>query len=164
MAIRLQANKRALPEDQMRFIALGSVVLLASLQMGAQAAHTDIDKSHTIINLENAWNQAERLHDVHALKSLLAEAFIRTNYDGTFMDRDGFLRRIQGAAKDYQALENVGMKTYVYSNVVVVTGIFVEKMTIKGKKVENSSRFTDAWIFQNNAWECVASHYTLTSP
>jgi hypothetical protein len=35
----------------MRSIALGSVLLLASLQMGTQAAHTDGDKSHTVISL-----------------------------------------------------------------------------------------------------------------
>jgi hypothetical protein len=40
----------------MRLIALSSVMLLASLQIGAQEAQTTDDKSHEVINLENAWN------------------------------------------------------------------------------------------------------------
>jgi hypothetical protein len=43
----------------MRFITLGVVVLLACLQIGAQEAKTADDKSHDVINLENAWNHAE---------------------------------------------------------------------------------------------------------
>jgi hypothetical protein len=145
-------------------IALTGLLLLEFLQVGTQSTQTTADKSQAVLSLENAWNQAERLQDVRALKVLLAETFIRTDYDGTFMDRDGFLRRIQSTAKNYQALRNVGMKTYVYRDVVVVNGIFVEKLTIKGKNVEHSSRFTDTWISQNGHWECVASQYTLISP
>jgi Domain of unknown function (DUF4440) len=148
----------------MRFIALGVVVLLAYVQMGAQAAHTDADKSHDVINLENAWNQAEAAHDRVALKLLLADTFLYTDYDGRAMDREEWLRKVESNAKEYRTLANVVQNAHVYGNSVVVTGVYVEKMTIKGKNVDRSSRFTDTWIFQNGHWECVASQSTLTAP
>jgi Domain of unknown function (DUF4440) len=148
----------------MRFIALGFVVLLAYVPMGAQAVHTDKDKSHDVINLENAWNQAEAAHDGVALKLLLADTFLYTDYDGRVMDRGEWLRKVESNAKEYRTLANVVQNAHVYGNSVVVTGVYVEKMTLKGKNVNRSSRFTDTWIFQNGHWECVASQSTLTAP
>jgi hypothetical protein len=98
----------------MRFIALGSVLFLAYLQMGAQAAQTDADKSQRVINLENAWNQAEALHDRAALKLLLADTFLYTDYDGRAMDREERLRKVQSATKEYRTLTNVVQKAHVY--------------------------------------------------
>jgi len=147
-----------------RLIALAGVLLVAFLLMGAQAAKTANEKSETVINLENAWNYAEERHDGDALRLLLAETFVYTDYDGTIMDRDQWLRKVQSSAKDYQHLSNVEQNARVYGDAVVVIGVYVEKMKIKGKEVDRRVRFTDTWIFQNSHWECVASQSTLTAP
>ena len=147
-----------------RLIALGGVLLLGVLLMGAQAAKTAADKSQSVINLENAWNQAEARHDGDALKLLLAETFVYTDYDGSLMDRDQWLRKVQSEAKDYQSLANVAQTPRAYGDTVVVIGIYLEKLKIKGKKVDRRIRFTDTWIFQNSRWECVASQSTLIAP
>ena len=81
-----------------RLIALAGVLLLAFLLMGVQAGKTADDKSQAVINLENAWNYAEERHDGDALRLLLAETFVYTDYDGTIMDRDQWLRKIQSLA------------------------------------------------------------------
>ena len=147
-----------------RLMALAGVLLLAFLLMGAQAAKTADEKSEAVINLENAWNFAEERHDGDALRLLLAETFVYTDYDGTIMDRDQWLRKVQSSAKDYNHLSNVEQNARVYGDAVVVIGVYVEKMKIKGKNVDRRVRFTDTWIFQNRHWECVASHSTLTAP
>ena len=146
-----------------RLIALAGVLLLAFLLMGAQAAKTADDKSEAVINLENAWNYAEERHDGTALRLLLAETFVYTDYDGTIMDRDQWLRKVQSLAKDYRHLSNVEQTARAYGDAVVVIGIYLEKMKIKGKNVDRRIRFTDTWIFQNSHWECVASQSTLTA-
>ena len=146
------------------FIALGGTPLLAFLLMGAQPAKTAADKSQSVINLENAWNQAEARHDGDALKLLLAETFTYIDYDGTLMNRDQWLRKVQSPAKDYRQLANVEQTARVYDDSVVVIGIYVEKLSIKGKNVDRRIRFTDTWIFQNSHWECVASQSTLIAP
>jgi hypothetical protein len=147
-----------------RLIALAGVLLLAFLLMGVQVAKTADEKSQAVINLENAWNYAEERHDGDALRLLLAETFVYTDYDGTIMDRDQWLRKIQSLAKDYRHLSNVEQNARAYGDAVVVIGIYLEKMKIKGKDADRRVRFTDTWIFQNSRWECVASQSTLDSP
>src|ERR1700682_963700 len=116
-----------------RFIALCCVPLLAFLVMGTGAAETAADKAQAVINLENAWNFAEERHDGDALKLLLAETFVYTDYDGTIMDRDQWLRKVQSGAKDYSHLANVAQTARAYGAAVVVIGISVEKIQIHGK-------------------------------
>jgi hypothetical protein len=63
-------------------IALAGVLLLAFLPIRVQAAKTADAKCEAVINLENAWNYAEERHDGDALRLLLAETFVYTDYDG----------------------------------------------------------------------------------
>jgi len=130
--------------------------------IGAQTGKTAADKSQSVINLENAWNQAEVRHDGDALKLLLAATFTYTDYDGSFMERDEWLKKVQGESKDYREMANVAQTARAYGDTVVVTGIYIEKLRIKGKNVDRHVRFTDTWIFENGHWECVASQSTLT--
>src|SRR4030081_3970359 len=103
-----------------RSIALGCVALVAFLVMGAGAVGTAADKAEAVINLENAWNYAEERHDGDALRLLLAETFVYTDYDGTIMDRDQWLRKVQSLAKDYRNLSNVEQNAHVYGDAAVV--------------------------------------------
>ena len=147
-----------------RLVALAGVLLLAFLLMGVRSAKTADDKSQAVINLENAWNFAEERHDGNALRLLLAETFVYTDYDGTIMDRDQWLRKVQSLAKNYQHLSNVEQNARAYGDAVVVIGVYIEKLKIKGKDTDRPVRFTDTWIFQNSHWECVASQSTLKAP
>src|SRR3984957_11339911 len=147
-----------------RLVALAGVLLLAFLLMGVRSAKTADDKSQAVINLENAWNFAEERHDGDALRLLLAETFVYTDYDGTIMDRDQWLRKVQSLAKEYRHLSNVEQNARVYGDAVVVIGVYLEKMKIKGKDADRRVRFTDTWIFKNSHWECVDSQSTLTPP
>ena len=147
-----------------RLIALAGALLLPFVLIGADTFQTAADKSHTVINLENAWNQAEARHDAGALKLLLATTFVYTDYDGNLLDRDQWLNKVESPAKDYRTLANVAQTVRVYGDTVVVIGIYVEQIRIKGKNVDRRSRFTDTWIFQNSHWECVASQSTLAGP
>ena len=80
------------------------------------------------------------------------------------MNRAEWLRKVDGEGKNYKMLTNVVQNARVYGDTVVVTGIYVEKLTFKDKEVDRSSRFTDTWIFQSGHWECVASQSTLVPP
>jgi len=146
-----------------RLIALAGVLLLAFLPVRVQAAKTADAKCEAVINLENAWNYAEERHDGDALRLLLAETFVYTDYDGTIMDRDQWLRKVQSLGKNYRHLSNVEQNARAYGDAVVVIGIYLEKMKIKGKDADRRVRFPDTWIFQNSHWECVASQSTLTA-
>jgi ketosteroid isomerase-like protein len=148
----------------MRCITLAGLILLAFLQMTAQPAQTDADKSQSVINLENAWNQAVATHDESALKGLLADTFVVTDSDGRFMDRGEWLKRVLSETKNNGG-RPVGLTqaTHVYGDVVIVTGVILDKTRIKGENVDRRSRFTDTWIFRNSQWECVAGQITLAA-
>jgi hypothetical protein len=79
------------------------------------------------------------------------------------MGHDTVLKLFGRGAKDYRHLSNVEQNARAYGDAVVVIGVYLEKMKIKGKDVDRRVRFTDTWIFQNSHWECVASQSTLTA-
>jgi hypothetical protein len=147
-----------------RLIVLGGALLLSVFfLMGAQAqVNKTADNTQFVISLENAWDQAEARHDGDALKLLLAETFTYTDHDGSFLERDEWLKKVQSGAKDYRALANVAQTARDFGDAVVVTGIYVEKLIIKGANVDRRVRFTDTWIRLNSHWKCVASQSTLT--
>jgi len=41
--------------------------------------------------------------------------------------------------------------------------MYYEKGTDKGKPWERRGRFTDTWMFMDNRWQCVASHFSVKS-
>jgi ketosteroid isomerase-like protein len=129
----------------------------------AQSRSVAGDESVRIIALENAWNQAEVTHDVHALSTLLAVTFDFTDDDGQFMNKSQWLAYIRNGEAHYAPLGNSGIKVHLYGNVAIATGVYRDKTTEKGKGVVRSGRFTDIWIQQNGEWKCVASQATLIS-
>jgi hypothetical protein len=137
---------------------LALMCLTASAQNRASASDTG-----RIMSLENAWNGAEVSHDVRSLNLLIAETFVYTDDDGTYMSKDRWLEQIKNKTDQYQQLANSDVSVRMYGNTAVVTGVYREKILIKGKMVERSGRFTDTWIQQNSAWKCVASQATLIS-
>jgi hypothetical protein len=121
----------------------------------------DTVDSGKILALENAWNQAQLHHDANALSQLLPSTFVYTDYDGTVQDKAAFLKDLKDP--DYQAslVANENVKVIPYSNAAVVTGTYHTKGKYKGRTFEHWGRFTDMWVFQNNTWQCVASHTNL---
>ena len=148
----------------MRSASAGCVFLVATcLAVAAQQGSGDADQSARVLSLENAWNRAEVTHDAKALSTLLAETFDFTDDDGRFMNKSQWLAHIRSGVDHYDQLSSSGMSVHLYGNVAVVTGMYQDKITEKGKGVMRSGRFTDVWIQQNAQWKCVASQATLIS-
>jgi hypothetical protein len=114
-----------------------------------------------ILALENAWNQAQLHHDAAALDQLLPASFVNTDYDGTVMNKAQFLADLKDPAYQVSLVANQDVKIYSYSNAAVVTGTYHTKGLYKGRPFEHWGRFTDTWLFQDAAWQCVASHSSL---
>jgi ketosteroid isomerase-like protein len=136
-------------------------VLLSSLLMaGAQTNDVATDASK-LIALENAWNQAQLHHDAKALNNLVSDTFVYTDYDGTVMNKAQFLADLKDP--DYRAslIANEEARVISYPNVAIVIGTYHTKGIYKRQPFEHYGRFTDTWIYQNNKWQCVASHTNL---
>jgi len=53
------------------------------------------------------------------------------------------------------------MKAYVYGTTGIVSGIYRETGTTKGKAYTRRARFTDTWVKRDGKWKCVASQSTM---
>lgn len=145
----------------MKFFVLAT--LAALLFAGTPLAQ---DKSASadeiqIRQLERAWNQAEARQEVQEVSSLLADTLAYTDYDGSFMNKAEYMKWVAAPQQKADHLYDEGLTVQVYGNAAVVTGIYRETGTNKGKPYVIRSRYTDTWIKRNGAWLCAASHSTL---
>lgn len=140
-------------------------LLLAVLLLitAAHAQDKSADDAGRIMALETLWNQAELRQDVHAVEHLLADRFIYIDIDGSSQSKTEFLGSIKNRLEhiDLIGLEPGSIKVYVYENSAIASGIYREKGTLHGQKYSRRGRFTDTWIKQGSAWECVASQSTV---
>lgn len=135
------------------------LLLLTALPMRAQE-HLQADQSK-ILALENVWNMAIVHKDVGALDQLLAANFVGTDWDSTLMNKAQFIRSISDKNYHPQQMVNEAMDVHLHSNAAVVTGIYREKGTDKGKPYDLRARFTDTWVFESGEWRCAASHASV---
>jgi ketosteroid isomerase-like protein len=137
------------------------MLVAACLAVFAQDTSKRSDEESRILLLENAWNKAEQRRDIHALDQLLAGTLAYTDFDGSFYNKAEFLDSVKNAAEMIESLTNEQVNVYAYESSAVVTGIYREKGTIKGKPYSRKGRFTDTWVKQTGSWVCVASQSTL---
>jgi ketosteroid isomerase-like protein len=141
-------------------LCLVLVLPSGSLMARDPAGDASADASK-LIALENAWNQAQLHHDSKALNSLVSDEFVYTDYDGTVMNKAQFLADLKDP--DYRAslIANEDARVISYPNAAIVVGTYHTKGTYRRQPFEHYGRFTDTWLYQNNKWQCVASHTNL---
>jgi len=137
------------------------LVLLSSLLMARDPENDAATDESKLIALENAWNQAQLHHDAKALNSLVSDGFVYTDYDGTVMNKAQFLADLKDPAYRASVIANEEARVVSYPNAAIVIGTYHTKGTYKRQPFEHYGRFTDTWLYQNNKWQCVASHTTL---
>lgn len=134
------------------WVAVG--LLFFSIAMRAQDASK-------VIAMENAWNHAELQNDAAAVQLLLADNFVMTTADGVLYNKDQIVASVRDKSYKPDALQSSDMETHALGNTTVVTGIYYEKGTDKGKPWERRGRFTDTWIWAGGRWQCLASHFSV---
>ena len=114
-----------------------------------------------ILALENAWNKAEEEKDYRALDMLLDESLVYVDWDGSRMNKEQFIASIRAPELHPAQIVNESQEAHVFGDSAIVTGVYREKGTNKGKAYSRRGRFTDTWIYRNGTWVCVASQSTL---
>jgi len=135
---------------------------LSAVLLFAQDQPKNNEEGH-LLALESAWNHAEQSKDAAALKQLISDSFEYVDYDGTLMNKKEFLASILSNSVQGEQINNDGMTVHIYGNAAVVNGIYRDRGLENGKPFSRRGRFTDTWIYQNGAWQCVASQSTLIS-
>jgi ketosteroid isomerase-like protein len=143
-----------------RFVLATLAALLFSTAPFSQDKSVSADEIQ-IKQLERAWNQAEAKQEVKEVSALLADTLAYTDYDGSFMNKTEYMKWVAAPEQKADHLYDEGSNVHVYGDAAVVTGIYRESGTNKGKPYVIRSRYTDTWIKRNGVWLCVASHSTL---
>jgi hypothetical protein len=143
-------------------LAASVLFVLSTVLLSAQDQSKNGEEGH-LLALESAWNHAEQSKDAAALKQLIGDSFEYVDYDGTLMNKKEFLASILSNNVLGEQINNDGMTVHVYGNAAVVNGIYRYRGIENGKPFSRRGRFTDTWIYQNGAWQCVASQSTLIS-
>ncbi len=136
-------------------------LLLSSLLMARDPANQNTAEASRLIALENAWNQAQLHHDAKAVSDLVSDGFVYTDYDGTVMNKADFLKDLKDPNYRATLIANDEARVISYVNAAIVVGTYHSKGTYKRQPFEHYGRFTDTWLYQDNKWQCVASHTTL---
>jgi ketosteroid isomerase-like protein len=146
----------------MRTLLTGGLLVLfcAVLLIAQDSSKRDAEEGH-LLALESAWNHAEQSKDAAALNQLLGESLVYVDYDGTLLNKKEFLDNTLRNKVTQEQINNDGMTVHVYGNAAVVTGLYRDKGVENGKPFLRRGRFTDTWVKQNGAWQCVASQSTL---
>jgi ketosteroid isomerase-like protein len=113
-----------------------------------------------ILGLESQWNAAYKQSDVSAMNSLLADDFIITEEDGSTFSKPGYIAHNGNSSMRVEISDMSDLKVRIHGNTAVVTGMYHEKGTEKGKVYEYYDRFTDVWMNNKGAWQVIVSHYS----
>jgi ketosteroid isomerase-like protein len=140
----------------MRALLFAGMLCFATSFLGlAQERGRTSDEEGRILALEAAWNHAEENKDAAALDQLLGASLAYVDYDGSIMNKGEFLASIKQESLHPAQITNEEMTAHVYGDAAVVTGVYREKGTYKGKPYQRRGRFTDTWVKEKgrgSAW------------
>jgi hypothetical protein len=147
------------PIGMMKMRVVLCLLLLAGSLADAQNTPASTRGNESLLlALESGWNQAQLHHDSKALDGLVADTFISTDNDGTFMTKAQFLEDNKDLSYAPNLMANSDERVFVYGDAAVVAGVYHAKGLNKGKPFDHYGRFTDAWVYLSGKWVCVASH------
>jgi ketosteroid isomerase-like protein len=142
---------------KMKWIA--SLLLLATGALLAQSEPEAAAKAK-IMALEKAWNQAYKLGDTKALGTLLDDAVVLIEDDGTIKSKAEFLASVKSTTANEEQVAPESMAVHIHGQTAISVGVFAAKGTRNGKPYVRRERFVDTWIMKNGNWVCVATNAT----
>lgn len=143
----------------------GIWVILLSLTGAASLAQTaDQATKSKIAALEQLWNQAYKSADTKALDSILDDAIVLVNDDGSVQTKVEFLASVKSSASQLSAQQQQvapeSLNVEVYGNVAIATGVMRVKGVENGKSYTRRERFVDTWLLKRGNWVCIGTNAT----
>jgi ketosteroid isomerase-like protein len=144
-----------------------SLLLFLLYGMTLSALAQDTSEAATkskIAALEGAWNQAYKSGDTKALDTLLDNAIVLVNDDGSVQSKTEFLASVKPAGSpagsQEQQVAPESMSVHVFGNTAIATGIFRAKGMEGKRSYVRRERFIDTWIYKDGHWVCIATDAT----
>ena len=129
-----------------------------------RAQESEAATKSKIVALEQLWNQAYKSGDKKALDSILDDAIVLVNDDGSVQTKVEFLASVKSSTAQptaqQQQVEPESLTVHVYGNVAIATGVMRVKGVEGGKSYTRRERFVDTWWFKRGAWVCIGTDAT----
>ena len=114
--------------------------------------------------LEQLWNQAYKSADTKALDSILDDAIVLVNDDGSVQTKAEFLASVKSSASQASAQQQQvapeSLNVAVYGNVAIATGVMRVKGVEGGRSYTRRERFVDTWLLKHGNWVCIGTNAT----
>ena len=109
----------------------------------------------TLRELNRNYVRAAAQADVRWYADNLAEDYMATNPDGSFMDRAGFLARIATfpGKSDFEAVD---VNIRILGEVALIHSGFLDR---RPDGTLGHGRYTDIWARRHGRWLCVCAHF-----
>ena len=142
-----------------------AVMLMACTTRWAFAqTDTDAATQSKIVALEQLWNQAYKSGDTKALDSILDDAIVLVNDDGSVQTKGEFLASVKTSGPQptaqQQQVAPESFSVHVFGNVAIATGVMRVKGVEGGKAYTRHERFVDTWLFKRGTWVCIGTDAT----
>lgn len=142
-----------------RIAVLLSLIVLPALTR-AQTAGRTATPEQALIAIEEKWATVPLKKDTAALESILAPMWTGISADGEIITRAQAIERSK-ASNFTKSVNNEMRVTMINPATAVVTGVWNGSGTnFKGDTIETRERWTDVFVNQNGAWQCVAAQST----
>jgi hypothetical protein len=137
------------------------VLLLSAVALPAAAQSRPAPKdADAVITLERNWEAAFLGGNIPFIERVLAEEFKAVYWDGSEGDRT---KELTLAAQFNQRIEKSTLAEFTvrfYSEVAIVSFTRTLAGISQGKPLEISYRFTDAFVWRDDRWQCISTHST----
>lgn len=141
------------------------IILTTALAVSVSSqSEADAAAQSRIVALEQLWNQAYKSGDTKALNSILDEAIVLVNDDGSVQTKAEFLASVKSSMSQPNAQQQQvapeSLAVQVFGNVAIATGVMRVKGTENGKSYSRRERFVDTWLKKGGGWVCVGTNAT----
>jgi ketosteroid isomerase-like protein len=116
---------------------------------------TAAEDLETLRELNRNYIRAAAQSDLRWYADNLAEDYMATNPDGSFVDKAGFLARFAGAAskRDYEAVD---VNIRILGEVALIHSGFLDR---RPDGSVGKGRYTDIYARRHGRWLCVCAHF-----
>ena len=139
-------------------------ILLGAFVVSPLAAQKDSDADSQarsqVLSLERLWNQAYKVGDTRALASILDNALVLVEDDGSLKTKAEFLASVKASTSNEEQVAPESLTVRVFDKTAVAIGVIAVKTKQNGKTVTRRERFIDTWMNRNGTWVCIATDAT----
>lgn len=125
---------------------------------GDQLSTTGQDE--VLMQMERDWSQVVVSQDISVLEKILSEDLVYHTEEGDVLNRQEYIDNFIKNKRNIQSVEVDNMKVFFFEGeIAVVTGTSKEiGLNEDSTRIEYSGLWTNFWLRENGAWQCIAGH------